>query len=250
LPLSILEIAIKITLFAICLIIGVLTAPAHAEQTLVLNTPGAAPLIMPDQTGALDILYKELGKRLGIKIVLQSLPAERCLINANAGIDDGDTGRVAGLENQYTNLIRVPEYTMQFKISVFTRNSKFTVAGYKSLKPYDVGIINGWKVLEQNIVDARSLSKLENGEQLFTMLDKDRINVAVTENMLGTMLVSQMKLKNITLLQPNLVEGNWYLYLHKKHEALVPKFAAALKEMKEDGTHQRIFDTVYKRYSF
>jgi polar amino acid transport system substrate-binding protein len=38
------------------------------------------------------------------------------------------------------------------------------------------------------------------------------------------------------------------MYVNKKHEALVPKLTAAIKSMKEDGTHQRIFNEVLKRY--
>ena len=35
------------------------------------------------------------------------------------------------------------------------------------------------------------------------------------------------------------------MYLNKKHEALVPKLAAALKSMKDDGTYQKLFNMVH-----
>ena len=35
-----------------------------------------------------------------------------------------------------------------------------------------------------------------------------------------------------------------FLYLHRKHAALVPKLAAALRQMKADGSHQRILAAV------
>jgi polar amino acid transport system substrate-binding protein len=33
-----------------------------------------------------------------------------------------------------------------------------------------------------------------------------------------------------------------FIYLHKKHEALVPRVAQALARMKANGSYQRIFD--------
>lgn len=222
--------------------------PTQAEQTLVINTSYSAPLTSPDHSGVLDLFYQELGKRLGTKIEIQSLPAERCLVNADSGIDDGDVARINGLDQKYTNLRRVPESVMQFEMGVFSRKQNFTVNGAESLKPYSVGIITGWKILEKNIVDSKSLEKVENAEQLFTLLDKNRIDVAVLEKMQGTMTIQQMKLNNIKLLQPNFLEGTWYLYLNKKHEAQIPEIAKAIKAMKDDGTHKRIFDSVLKRY--
>ena len=224
-------------------------ASAQAQPTLVLNTSYTAPLTSPDHTGVLDLIYKEVGKRLGVNIVIQSLPAERCLLNANEGIDDGDVGRIIGLNKAYPNLMHVPEPVMEYKMSVFSRKLDFTVAGPDSLKPYDVGIITGWKILERKIVGTHSLTTLEDGEQLFSMLDKNRIEIAVIESNQGLMLVKQMKLKNVKLLQPYFLEGSWYLYLNKRHESLIPQITSILKKMKEEGTYQRIFDSVMKRYA-
>ena len=51
------------------------------------------------------------------------------------------------------------------------------------------------------------------------------------------------------VLEPPFVEGDWFLYLNKKHAALVPRIAAEIKRMREDGTHQRIFEGVLNRYA-
>ena len=223
--------------------------PVFAIDKLVLNTSYTTPITSPDNAGVLDLFYLELGKRLGITIEIQTLPAERCLVNADKGIDDGDVSRIAGLDQQYTNLRRVPESVMRFQMGVFTSKKIFTVNGAESLKPYDVGIITGWKLLEKNIVGSKSLEMVEDAEQLFSLLAKDRIDIAVVEKMMGAMTIKKMNLKRIKLLQPSFLEGEWYLYLNKKHEALIPKIAAEIKAMKADGTHKRIFDSVMNRYA-
>lgn len=241
--------SLRIFLLAVLTLAGLTALPCRAQTTLVLNSSFSTPITSPDQTGALDLFYQELGRRAGVRFVIQNLPAERGLLNANKGIDDGDVSRVLGLDQQYTNLLRVPEQVMYYQMVVFTRKADFVVAGAESLKPYDVGILTGWKILEKNIVNTRSLVKLETAEQLFTMLDKGRIDVAVIEKLEGLYFVKMLGLKNMKILQPAFVEGDWFLYLNKKHAALVPKLAEAIRQMKQDGTHEKIFSGVLGRYA-
>ncbi|MCH8618991.1 transporter substrate-binding domain-containing protein [Undibacterium sp. TS12] len=221
---------------------------ASAQQTLVLNTPFFAPITSPGRDGVLDLFYAELFRRVGIKIEIQPMSAERSLLNVNSGIDDGDVSRVLGIDKSYPNLVRVPESVMIYQMVVFTRKPRFTVKGSDSLKSFDVGILTGWKILERNIIDPHSLSKLETGTQLFSMLDKGRIDVAVIEKLEGLHFIQSMGLKDINIMEPAFVEGDWFLYLHKKHEALLPRLAEEIRKMKQDGTHKRIFDSVLKRY--
>lgn len=231
------------------LLTGLLLAcAARAEPVLVLNTSFFAPITSPEGDGVLDLFYAELFKRVGLKVEIQASSAERGLLNANSGIDDGDVSRVIGIDQTYTNLLRVPEPVMFYQMVVFTRHADFAVSGPDSLKPFDVGILTGWKILERNILGTRSLVKLETGRQLFAMLDKERIDLAVIEKLEGMHFVQSMGLKNIKILQPAFVQGDWFLYLNKKHAALVPKLAAEIRNMKQDGSYQRIFDGVLRRY--
>jgi polar amino acid transport system substrate-binding protein len=223
----------------------------HADvQTLVINSSNYPPVTSPEKDGVLDQVYQEIAKRAGIKIEIQAMPAaERSLINQNEGIDDGDVSRVLGLEKTYPNLIRVPEPVMHYEMTVFSRKANFTVNGIESLKPYDAGIPNGWKILERNVVGTRSVIRLENGEQLFNMLDKERIDIALIEKYQGMRFVTEMKIPSIKMLSPAFLEGDWFMYVNKRHAALVPKLAEAIRSMKADGTHQKIFDAALKRYA-
>ena len=46
-------------------------------------------------------------------------------------------------------------------------------------------------------------------------------------------------------LSPSLKDVDMYLYLNKKHQALVPRLSQALRELKTDGTYNRILSTIY-----
>jgi len=215
---------------------------------LILNTSYTAPITAPDKSGVLDLFYQELFKRLGWEFEIQYLPAERALTNANRGIDDGDVCRIFALEKTYTNLVRVPEVIMQYEHVIFSHKIDFKVTGPDDLKPYDVGVVKGWKIIEWNTKTAQSITLLDEGAQLFAMLADDRIDLGIIERMTGMMLAKKSGIKNIRILEPAFLTGDWYLYLHKKHLNLVPIIANEIRQMKMDGTHKRVFETVLKRF--
>lgn len=236
--------------FVLALLLSILlSGPACAAgPVLYLNTSFESPITSPTRDGLLDLLYAELFRRVGLQVEIQKQSAERGLLNANSGIDDGDVSRVLGIDQTYTNLVRIPEPVMYYQMVVFARKPNFTVAGPDSLKPYDVGILTGWKILERTIVGARSLVKVETGAQLFSMLDRGRIDVAVIEKLEGLHFLKTMGIHDVRVLEPAYVQGDWFLYLNKKHAALVPRLTEELRKMKQDGTHQRLFDSVLARY--
>ncbi|XOF32861.1 MAG: substrate-binding periplasmic protein [Candidatus Electrothrix sp. YB6] len=223
--------------------------PLAAMPKLILNTSYTAPLTAPDHSGVLDLFYQELFRRLGGEFEIQYLPAERALVNADRGIDDGDVCRIFGLDEKYPNLVRVPEVIMQYEHVIFSRAADFKVTGPDNLKPYDVGVVKGWKIIEWNTTSARTVTLVDAGEQLFAMLADGRLDLAVIERMTGMMHVRHLGLKDIRILEPAFLTGDWYLYLHKKHRNLVPIINHEIRRMKEDGSHQRILDSVLKRFS-
>jgi len=215
-----------------------------AQETLVLNTAFTFPLSTDEQTGFVDVVVKEALGRIGFGLETVRLPAERALINANAGIDDGDLLRIAGLRKTYPNLIQVSEKVIDLEFVVFTKYKKFPVAGWHSLKPYSVAIITGWKILERNITEAAVLTNVKNVNQLFTMLLKDRADTIVYSRWVGLGYIKQHHVRGVRILEPPLARRGMYVYLHKKHQHLVPKLAATLRAMKADGSYRRAFQKI------
>lgn len=228
----------------------VLSQPA--TQTIVLNTAFGPPVSTDQQTGFGDVVLREAFKRIGYKLETLRLPAERALINANMGIDDGDLLRVAGLQKKYTNLIQVPEKVMTIDMVLFSKNQpSFVVDGWESMASHSLGVITGWKIMEKNfgrLGKRVEIIKTDNPEQLFTLLAKDRVDFVAYSNWSGLGYLKRNNITNVTLLDPPLARPSFYTYLHKKHKHLVPKLAAAIKSMKADGTLQAIFDRLLKPY--
>ncbi len=216
--------------------------PASADEPLRLNTGVGAPYIQADKRGFLDLLVPEIFRRIGLEAEAVGYPAsERAMINANRGIDDGVAMRVKGLEAVYPNLLRVPEKVIDNEFVAYSRRHRFDTDSLEALKPYQIGIIAGWKVFESRFDGGYALTRVQDAEQLFNLLANDRADVVLFERWQGNRLIRERGL-DAWLLLPPLVSTEMFMYLHVKHAALVEPIAEALRAMKADGTYRRIFE--------
>ena len=146
-----------------------------------------------------------------------------------------------GLNSQYPNLIQVPERFIGISFVAFAKDASIRLdQGWESLKPHRVAFITGWKMFENNAGGAKVVNKVDKAEQMFLMLDGGRIDLALYTRADGVALARSMGLSAVAPLSPALKDVDMFLYLHKKHEALVPKLAQALRDMKADGSYARI----------
>lgn len=214
---------------------------AQTEGTLVLNTGVRAPYTQPDRSGFLDRLVAEVFRRIGMKAGVQVYEAsERAMQNANGGIDDGIAMRIKGLEAQYPNLIRVPEKVIDNDFVAYSRKHAFPTRNWDALAPYHVAHIIGWKVFENALGERKDVTRVRNVEQLFELLRQDRADIILYERWQGLWWSREMALE-AHLLEPPLASQEMFIYLHRKHEPLVGRVAAALAAMKKDGSYKRIF---------
>ncbi len=221
-----------------------LLAPAAYAESLVLNTANTYPRTAPDGSGFQDLIIKEAFRRIGVAVRIVQLPSERSLLNADAGIDDGVFVRVEGLSSRYPHLQMVPESISAFEFAVFTRNPRLAVRDWQSLKPYHVGIITGWKILEAKIVGTRSLVMANNDESLFQLLLSDRVDLVVFDRVQGRAYLQKRNIRSVRILTPLLAKKDMFLYLHERHRGLIPPLTKALREMKADGSYQKLIDSV------
>lgn len=216
---------------------------AQAGDKLVLTTGVLAPYTTPDHKGFLDQIIVAVFREAGLDAELQvfSAATARTLLNANAGIDDGEAMRIAGLEKQYPNLIQVPETLISNDFVAYATHTNVPTTDWKSIEPYVVSYIIGWKIFENNVRNAKEVTPVRDADQLFGLLANGRTDLALYERWQGLQRVRDLGLK-AKALEPPLARTDMFIYLHKKHEALVPRVAQALARLKANGTYKRIFD--------
>jgi len=229
--------------FFLLLAAGILSQTASwAQPVITIGVKDIPPLSQRDGSGMLDRVLIEAFRRIGRQVAFAHLPHERSLTEAEAGTIDGDSVRIAGLEAQYPNLVRVPESMTTYEFTAFAKEGHAGVSNWESLRDQDVGYLIGWKIFEENVRGA-TVNKVATARQLFTLLDRGRIAVALYERRGGEFAIKDMGLTGIRTLAPPLATREMYLYLNRKHAALLPLLAKALKDMKADGTYAALIAT-------
>jgi polar amino acid transport system substrate-binding protein len=221
---------------------------SHAQQSLALTTSMTSPLSRDDQTGFYDQVLIEAFRRIEQPIQITHLPTERSITNANSGITDGEFPRIAGLDSLYTNLIRVPEKIVDFEFVAFTWRTDIQLKDWSSCKPYNIAIVRGWKILEANLANVKSLVRVKNQKILFSLLAKHRIDIVVYSRFEGYEMIKKHDIQPVRVVEPPLAKREMFLYLNKKHLLLIPAIAKQLQSMKDDGTYDRIFEKTLGTY--
>ncbi len=223
---------------------------ALAQKKIILNTAFSSPISNHQQTGYADLILTEAFKRIGYKLETIHIPAERALINSNNGVDDGDLVRIGGLQKKYHDLRPVTEKILNEDFVLITRkHPDFRVNGWQSIKSHSIGIITGWKILETSLsrlgnqVDVIST---DNIRQLFSLLDKDRVDFICYTRWSGLEFIKKEQLKNLHVISPPIISADFYTYLNKKHQKIIPELSSTIKTMKSDGTIQRFYDRTLK----
>jgi len=186
-------------------------------------------------------LVEEVCSRNSILVEHNTPPVGRSLINVDQGIDDGDGPRIGGLSSNYPNLVCIPEPFGEFAFGAFAKTDNITIKGWESLSGLNVAYIIGWKIFDTNVTTAKSITKVKDDESLFRLLEIGRADVILITKLAGYGTIQKLGLTGIDFLEPPLALEPNFLYLNKRHDSLVPMLAKTLKELKMDGTYDRIY---------
>lgn len=230
-----------LTVFIVLSLNAVVAADTIKKQKIItLNSAAEAPMTTESKDGFLDELAQELFRKIGYQLKLDKLPAERALRNANNGLIDGEIIRVEGINKFYPNLVPVSEKLMTMNFVAFSRKENALKGSWSGLAKKEVAYITGWKIYDIKVPKTSSITKTSDSKELFTLLGKDRVDFALYIRWGGHYMIDKLKIKNVHLQQPELAKKDMYMYLHKKHSALVPQLTAALVEMKKNGSYQKL----------
>lgn len=203
---------------------------------------------IPDQYIGGEIL-KVVYSRLGIAIELVDEPAQRALEDSSTGKLDGEVHRNISVQNQYPSLLIVHPAINYIEPSVFATTCDMKPAGWASLFPYSLGIVRGVGSSEDGTRGMPYVTSVNNLEQLFRMLDKDRLDLVVCDSFSGLLTVRQLGLEaHVRLLTPPLQRIEIYHYLHESHKELIPRLESVIRAMQESGELERLRDALVRDY--
>jgi polar amino acid transport system substrate-binding protein len=224
--------------FALLLIvIGGCSSSQSEKLVLVTGADPGHPYLQKQVSYLTEVLDS-----LGYELEVQRHQSAYCFELSNSGQVDGEMWRILGVDAEYQNLIRVPTGVWAHPELAFVKGN-IELDGWKSLAPFRVAFRKGTKVVENNINGVvEDQVPLDTIEEAFQLLAKGAVDVVISDNIDGTLLLASDECRNsgIKLIEKPIDDALLFSYLHKKHAALVPKMAKAISDTKRDGTYQEI----------
>lgn len=230
------------------IIIYFLTYPCYANPELFVDSN---PLLLTSNPSSniIDILTKDVLKRIGYDVKTNVLPVERALNNVNQGIDDAMIlCRNNKLEN-YPNLRQVPEKIIDLQLTAFTTLTRLNIQNWNDLNNFNVGIVSGLKPLELHLTGHARLVKVKEPAQLFQLLKDKRVDYVIFTYWNGMEYIHSLGLQDqVHAIDQPLVTYPMYLYLNKKHEAMIPQLVDTIRLIKEEGHYQQMFEELLTKF--
>ncbi|WP_261845132.1 substrate-binding periplasmic protein [Aliamphritea ceti] len=184
-------------------------------------------------------VMREAYKKLDIDVDADFLPASRSLMMASYGQYDGELYRIAGISEDYPHLLKVPTPINQVEVVAFCRTDDDNSMTLESLKGYRLGVRRGVRFNVHLPLD-HSTQEVASNQQLFNMLEKSRIDIALLSRSNGLQILKEMEVTDISPLNPPLLNLDLYHYVHIRHQQIIPHLDQILQAMHTSGRIREI----------
>ncbi len=211
-------------------------APALAKDDVQLLSIS----INTDEPSTIDRLYYHIFKELGYEVTTEASGMASAIMKANSGEMAGLATQTAGIEKDYPNLIMVPEPIASVSFCCYALTGKnYHLDSWDDFNGLRVGYLFQKVYIDAHLPEgvAQRINKASLDE-LYTALETGECDVVVVSS----------SSRQRTILRENLSEVGEvdsllsYAYLNKKYAALVEPMAQVLRNMKENGTYEKILN--------
>ncbi len=227
-----------IAAFLMCIILGNSAIPVMAvmsnyeDRTLDL-------VISSDESTIFDRILFHALNRIGYNMTMDAAQMTYAKQMADNGDKDGMACHVAGLEEEYPNLIKVPESLAEVKFEAFVRtDSQLIIEDWSDLSGLTVGTVPPKTYTTKHLPENLQGHIIkDNYRELFMALLSGECDVVIINQITANDAIFPEGVKKTTTLATEPV----YLYLNKKCENLVSIIADSITKIKEDDLYNEIF---------
>ncbi len=182
----------------------------------------------------------EIYKIAKIKVKTTLYPYQRSIIETHKGVTQAECASIRGFDKVFKNLVRVNPSIISFEsIAVkMPKTKEELLNGWKDLREYRVGIINGIKYTKKrtrkfkNIVVKKDVSELF---ELFELLKKGRIDFIIAEKFDGYAYSSFIKKYGFKVVERPLEKVELFHYLNIDNLHLLPGIQKAILIYKKNN---------------
>ncbi|MFY8274316.1 substrate-binding periplasmic protein [Pseudoalteromonas sp. SSDWG2] len=224
----------RIWLHILVLFFSIALPPSlHAEQRPVVTFN--KPMDTPQARFVIDVMTRVYGQ-IGYDLKLADFTHPQALNAANDGTFDGQLGRIAHIDYQYHNLVRVNYPLFRFQLVMLTRCEDCDINSLSS-----VAFRNGYPVGEQYLDEHRYSGqriRIENIPAQLNLLAQQQVDAVIALD---------FHLKQVThginqnrFHKHHLQDYFSYHYVHKRHEDKIPALLRAFEKLEREGVIQEL----------
>ncbi len=186
--------------------------------------------------------YTILFSRLGYSFKFINLPLPRASIMADTGSIDGEIHRNIKYISSVTNLIRVQEIVGRYEMSCYSTDKNLNISKINYLKNQSMHV-----VIKRGQLTLETLLNSSDYKQMtYEIIDKDELGIRMViagrcRFFIGRKVDIEHIIKNKGYKAYNngtIYSSNLYMYLHKKHEKLIPSITKTIQQMKKEGIYE------------
>jgi len=220
----------------------VIGSPLRAAETLTFTTTAKS------EGGNLGgRILAEAYRRLGIHINVKGLPGLRAIHDADSGHSAGEVVRLKFVLKKYANLRLVPEPVLYLNQVAAATNPDLKITGWRDVKKYSVVTVLGFKSIQRRVRDQDHVFTNDIAAAL-RVLKHGRVDILILSRMDILRAIQKNEIKGVHVLDPPLKRVPLYHLLHKNHEKMIPAVDRVLKNMRQDGTTQRLTDAYLQQF--
>lgn len=220
------------------------------------------PYVMGEMGGeatvgaGVDVMRAIFDRLNNVELYIGLMPWKRALREVERGNKDGIAILLKTPEREeymlYSDVVFTSHNAVWFTESGFPNG--FDWRDYADLQRYKIGVIRGHSYggdLDQ-IIAAKTfrVTQLSSAEQLFAMLDKGRIDLAIADRLVGGALIKQyarqgMQFQFVAADRPAATEV-YHISLSRQsaHRDLLPAINQAIAELRDEGVIQTLVGEV------
>ncbi len=214
-----------------------------------------APYVIEEQDDIVGIdvdVIQEAGRRLGIEIDFKLKPWKRLEVDMQRGEETCVAAYFRTPERlDYMDFTHVPLHITNYTLFVLEERD-ITFHSLEDIQGFSIGVNRGFKTTPEfeDALQKGWITEQEVNEdrQNFIKLEAGRVDAVLTNFHVGSYQIKLLGLQDVTSLFPPLSSTPAYFVFSKKKglSHLVPKFDAALFDILQDGTYQKIFEKYTK----
>jgi polar amino acid transport system substrate-binding protein len=184
---------------------------------------------------------REAFSRIGYDLILDFYPAKRCLLMADSGAVDGLPRHPENLDNFYKNLIRVDIPVSDVTFAAYSVTKDLPGEGWEILRGSTGNIlyIDGVRSVIFNLSSLISpdyIKAVKSRESALKMLLIERGDLLIDieedlDSVISQNQVAYEKIRKVGIMG----HEERYIFLHKKHIALISELEKIIEEMKHEN---------------